>query len=64
MCPLVDHGQQSLKMHTEVTLLYNAVLPLTNPIIKVLNGGQKVFQIWNYYFKMRFAQWSEYTVTY
>ena len=24
--PLVDHGQQPMKMHTEVTLLYNDIL--------------------------------------
>ena len=23
VCPLIDHGQQPMKMHTEVTLLYN-----------------------------------------
>ena len=23
MCPFIDHGQQPMKMHTEVTLLYN-----------------------------------------
>ena len=23
VCPLIDHGQQSMQMHTEVTLLYN-----------------------------------------
>ena len=22
VCPLIDHGQQPMKMHTEVTLLY------------------------------------------
>ena len=22
MCPLIDHGQQPMKMHTEVALLY------------------------------------------
>ena len=22
LCPLIDHGQQPMKMHTEVTLLY------------------------------------------
>ena len=24
MCPLIDHGQQPMKMHTEVTLLYKS----------------------------------------
>ena len=29
VCPLLDHGQQPMKMHTEVTLLYNVTLPIS-----------------------------------
>ena len=25
VCPLIDHGQQPMKMHTEVTLLYKLI---------------------------------------
>ena len=25
LCPLIDHGQQPMKMHTEVTLLYKVL---------------------------------------
>ena len=48
VCPLMDHGQQPMKMHTEVTLLYNhfylslfffqdetafeSVIPVTTPL--------------------------------
>ena len=29
LCPLIDHGQQPMKMHTEVTLLYNISFTLS-----------------------------------
>ena len=30
VCPLIDHGQQPMKMHTEVTLLYNVKYIILN----------------------------------
>ena len=29
VCPLIDHGQQPLQMHTEVLLLYNIYAVIT-----------------------------------
>ena len=34
VCPLIEHGQQPMKMHTEVTLLYNTVQLLNNDAMK------------------------------
>ena len=35
MCPLIDHGQQPMKMHTEVTLLYNYIYTVYRVYIRV-----------------------------
>ena len=36
MCPLIDRGQQPMKMHTEVTLLYKGSLCTNNYLIQAL----------------------------
>ena len=35
MCPLIDQGQQPMKMHTEVTLLYNYIYTVYMVYIRV-----------------------------
>ena len=35
VCPLIAHGQQPMKMHTEVTLLYNYIYTVYMVYIRV-----------------------------
>ena len=61
LCPLIDHGQQPMKMHTEVTLLYK--YPLSKDFITEFSINLQILhfhwlsrdQSWNFYKRVVFT---------